>query len=243
MTNENYFEKLNSVNVTEYIEKKGRFNYLSWAYAVRELKKVHPKAYWEVEEYNGAPYAKTEAGCFVKVTVFVDGLPQAQIHPVLDNKNNTIEAPNAFQINTSIQRCLAKAIALHGLGIYIYAGEDLPGHDDSHITHPTPPTQNFKIEETATIPNDDVKCPACKNAALNESDKVIGCSDWKSGCKFSVWKNGSDLNLEDIKTVLSGNNSRTLTFQLKDGSLKDASLYLDGTDIKRGMPVPETAPF
>ena len=110
-------------------------------------------------------------------------------------------------------------------------------------TSATPPTQDFKIEETATIPNDDVKCPACKNAALNESDKVIGCSDWKSGCKFSVWKNGSDLNLEDIKTVLSGNNSRTLTFQLEDGSLKDASLYLDGTDIKRGMPVPETAPF
>jgi hypothetical protein len=68
----------------------------------------------------------TGTGYFVKVTVTVNGVDRTQVHPVLDNRNKTIDDPNAFQVNTSIQRCLAKAIALHGLGLYIFAGEDLP---------------------------------------------------------------------------------------------------------------------
>jgi hypothetical protein len=69
---------------------------------------------------------ETSTGFFVQVTVTVGGVARTQIHPVLDNRNKTLEKPNAFQINTSIQRCLAKAIALHGLGLYIFAGEDVP---------------------------------------------------------------------------------------------------------------------
>ena len=126
----NYFEQLNSIDVSEHTEKKGNFTYLSWAWAVRELLKVDPTATWEVHEWglegNRQPYMQTEAGCFVKVTVWVGGIQKTQVHPVLDNRNQTIEKPNAFQVNTSIQRCLAKAIALHGLGLYIFAGEDLP---------------------------------------------------------------------------------------------------------------------
>jgi hypothetical protein len=130
------FEVLNAVNVNEFTEKKGNFTYLSWAWAVRELLKVDPKATWIVHEYpdgNGydvkqSPYMRTQAGCFVKVTLTVDGIDRAQVHPVLDNRNQTIDEPNAFQVNTSIQRCLAKVIALHGLGLYIYAGEDLPSY-------------------------------------------------------------------------------------------------------------------
>lgn len=129
----NYFEKLNAINVNDFTEKKGQFTYLSWAWAVRELLKVDPEATWEVHEWgiNGSkqPYMQTQAGCFVQVTVYVNGIPRTQVHPVLDNRNQSINEPNAFQINTSIQRCLAKAIALHGLGLYIYAGEDLP-HED-----------------------------------------------------------------------------------------------------------------
>ena len=75
---------------------------------------------------NERPYMQTDAGCFVQVSLTVDGVTRSQIHPVLDNVNKTVMQPNAFQVNTSIQRCLAKVIALHGLGLYIYAGEDLP---------------------------------------------------------------------------------------------------------------------
>ena len=122
----NYFTELDRVDVTRHIEKKGKFSYLSWAYAVRELKKRHPEATWVVHEWEGIPYVKTECGFFVKVTVTVDNIDATQVHPVLDHQNKTVNAPSAFQINTSIQRCLAKAIALHGLGIHLYAGEDLP---------------------------------------------------------------------------------------------------------------------
>ena len=128
-----HFEELNAINVNNYTEKKGRFTYLSWAWAVRELLKVDSEATWEIHEWgiegNRQPYMQTEAGCFVQVTVWVGGIARTQVHPVLDNTNKPIDEPNAFQINTSIQRCLAKAIALHGLGLYIYAGEDLPVED------------------------------------------------------------------------------------------------------------------
>ena len=138
------FKVLDKINVNEFTQKKGQFTYLSWAWAVRELLKVAPDATWKIHEYGdytstvltdgtafsgsgeARPYMKTDSGCFVKVTLTVNDVHRTQIHPVLDHRNQTIKEPNAFQINTSIQRCLAKAIALHGLGLYIYAGEDLP---------------------------------------------------------------------------------------------------------------------
>ena len=103
---------------------------MSLSFAVQELKRACPNARWGVTKAeDGSPFFKTECGYFVDVWVEVDGVSLSQIHPVLDNRNNAIEKPNAFQINTSLQRALAKAIALHGLGLYIYAGEDLPEPD------------------------------------------------------------------------------------------------------------------
>ena len=126
----NVFQVLDKVDVSAKSEKKGMFTYLSWAWAVRELLRVAPDATWEVHEWgiegNRQPYMQTEAGCFVKVSVTVNGVTREQVHPVLDNRNKPIKTPDAFQVNTSIQRCLAKAIALHGLGLYIFRGEDLP---------------------------------------------------------------------------------------------------------------------
>ena len=107
-----------------------------WPYAVAQLRLADPTAFWEVRRFDGLPYLKTEAGYFVEVAVTVQGVTLSQIHPVLDGKNRPIFEPTAFDINTSIQRCLVKAIALHGLGLYIYAGEDLP---DGESVKPTPP--------------------------------------------------------------------------------------------------------
>ena len=126
MTTTNPFQELYAIDVSEHIEKKGQFSYLSWPYAVAELRKRHPTATWEVIRFNGLPYMKTELGYFVEVSVTVDGVTLSQIHPVLDARNKPIAQPTSFDINTSIQRCLVKAIGLHGLGLYIYAGEDLP---------------------------------------------------------------------------------------------------------------------
>ena len=129
------YEKLSKVNVNKHKKKKGQFDYLSWPLAIQELLKICPDASWQVHEYQNedglvAPYMTTNAGCFVRVSVTCDEITRSQVHPVTDNRNQTIAQPTAQDINTSIQRCLAKAIALHGLGLYIYAGEDLPEPDE-----------------------------------------------------------------------------------------------------------------
>ena len=137
---ENSFATLSQINVSDHIEKKGQFAYLSWPFAVAQLRLADPTACWEVKRFNDTPYLKTETGYFVEVAVTVQGITLSQIHPVLDGKNRPIVEPNAFDINTSIQRCLVKAIALHGLGLYIYAGEDLPEVDKPapKVVKPTP---------------------------------------------------------------------------------------------------------
>lgn len=123
---ETTFKKLVTIDCSKHVEKKGKFSYLSWPWAVQMLREAAPDATWEVRRFDGAPYLKSECGVFVEVAVTVGGITLSQIHPVLNGANKPIDNPNAFDINTSIQRCLVKAIALHGLGLYIYAGEDLP---------------------------------------------------------------------------------------------------------------------
>jgi hypothetical protein len=135
---DNYFQKLNSIPVDAHVEKKGEFSYLSWPYAVQQLRLADPVASWEVRRFDGLPYLKTETGYFVEVAVTVQGIMLSQIHPVLDTDNRPIPAPTCFEINTSIQRALVKAIALHGLGLCVYAGEDLP---HSGTVQPAPVSQ------------------------------------------------------------------------------------------------------
>lgn len=129
------FETLNKINVNEFKEKKGNYDYLSWSDAVQYVLSVYPDATWETHEYisetSGCyqPYMKTESGCFVKVSVCIDGITRTEVHAVMDNYNKAILEPTATQINNSIKRCLVKCFALFGLGLYIYRGEDLPEDD------------------------------------------------------------------------------------------------------------------
>ena len=127
----NHFARLNQINISDHLEKKGEFSYLSWPYAVAQLRLADAGAFWEVRRFDGLPFLKTETGYFVEVAVTVQAITLSQIHPVLDGKNRPIFEPTAFDINTSVQRCLVKAIALHGLGLYVYAGEDLPDGENT----------------------------------------------------------------------------------------------------------------
>ncbi len=120
------FEELAKIDCSPYVEKKGKFTYLSWPFAFAELFKRYPKAEIDVREWDGFPAVRGPKGWMVSVAVNIDGVKRTQWHPVLDNNNRTIAEPDVFQFNTSIQRAAVKAIALHGLGLYIYAGEDLP---------------------------------------------------------------------------------------------------------------------
>lgn len=143
----NYFETLQAINVNGNIEKKGKFSYLSWPFAFAELFKRHPKAEIDVAEFNGFPAIHGPKGWMVKVTVTVDGIKRTQWHPVLDNNNRSIAEPDVFQINTSIQRAAVKAIALHGLGLYIYAGEDLPEAPAGDSEAAGKPQDGMRIED------------------------------------------------------------------------------------------------
>ena len=121
------FNKLAAINVNAKVEKKNGLSYLSWAWAVDQLMRADPSAEWEFREWDGKPVLfmpDMTAMVHCKVTAF--GKAKAVFLPVMDHRNKAIQAPDAFAINTAMQRALVKAIALHGLGLYIYAGEDLP---------------------------------------------------------------------------------------------------------------------
>jgi len=135
------FETLNKINVNEFKEKKGNYDYLSWSDAVQYVLSEFPDATWETHEFDvpmnkgedfgwhKCPYMITDSGCFVKVSVTIEGITRTEVHAVMDNYNKAIKEPTATQINNSIKRCLVKCFALFGLGLYIYRGEDLPEDD------------------------------------------------------------------------------------------------------------------
>lgn len=125
----NKFVELSAVNVNEWVERKGKFNYLSWADAVAELLKRDPGATWE---YKDPTYFAETLMVYCSVTAF--GKTMTAQLPVMTGNNKPIPNPDAFAVNTAMQRCLAKAIALHGLGLYIYRGEDIPDAEEVDLT-------------------------------------------------------------------------------------------------------------
>ena len=129
----NYFEKLNNINVNDKTEDRSGLTYLAWAWAWGELKKQYPLSYYTIyENAEGLFYHTDGKTCWVKTGVtVVDGewkLEHIEYLPVMDYRNKSIpvDSVTSFDVNKAIQRSLTKAVARHGLGLYIYAGEDLP---------------------------------------------------------------------------------------------------------------------
>jgi hypothetical protein len=133
-------------NVNEYTEKKNGLTYLSWAGAWGEALKADPAVNFKVEMFDGTPLMMVGGSFMVWVTVTMFGKPVTCMLPVLDYRNKPIATPNAFDVNTSIMRCLVKAIAMHGLGLYIYAGEGAP--EDEEAPKPEP----VKVEAPKPTP-------------------------------------------------------------------------------------------
>lgn len=137
------FEVLNAINCNERTEKKNGLTYLSWAWAWAEVKKNYPNAFYTIYE-NQLPngyvinYFTDGRTAWVKTGVTIEGLEMVEFLPVMDYKNRSIpvEEVTSFDVNKAIQRSLTKACARHGLGLYIYAGEDLPeGETNARNTH------------------------------------------------------------------------------------------------------------
>ena len=123
------FKTLNDINVNEKTEKKGNLTYLSWAWAWSETKKKYPDVSRKVyETESGMNYFSDGRTAWVKVGVLINGIEHVDYLPIMDfrNKSITHDKVTSFDVNKAIQRSTTKALALHGLGLYIYAGEDLP---------------------------------------------------------------------------------------------------------------------
>ena len=132
--------ELLKINVNDHTEKKNGLTYLSWAWAWAEVLAHDPEATWEAVEYlqpdgTSSPCMYMGGGsAMVKTCVTIKGKKRYCLLPVMDHRNKAIQNPDAFQVNTAIMRCMTKAISMHGLGLYIYAGEDLP--EDGNKTEP-----------------------------------------------------------------------------------------------------------
>ena len=119
--------ELLKINVNDHTERKGNLTYLSWAWAWAEVLKIDPTARYTVHEWADMPVCYLRNGtAMVKVSVEIKGDIKTCLLPVMDNRNRSIADPDSFAVNTAIMRCLTKCIALFGLGLYIFAGEDLP---------------------------------------------------------------------------------------------------------------------
>lgn len=155
-TNKSVFSTLNAVNCNEHTEKKNNLTYLSWAWAWAEVKKLYPNAsytiYENAQQWNYFTDGKT---CWVKTGVTIEGLEHIEYLPVMDFRNNSIPADKvtSFDVNKAIQRSLTKACARHGLGLYIYAGEDLPEDEQ-------PAQQTTEMQIVALI----AQANSCKTA-------------------------------------------------------------------------------
>jgi Fe2+ transport system protein B len=147
----NHYKELAAIDVSKYVEKKGphKLDYLSWAVAVDFLMKADPTATWQFND----PQCFAET-LMVSCTVTAFGKPITMHLPVMDHTNKAVKNPDAFIVNKNMMRCLVKAIACHGLGISVYAGEDLPNEE---------PAKEVKVAETVIVDN---------ITAINEAENI-----------------------------------------------------------------------
>ena len=148
------FQVLSSVNVNGHTEKKNGLTYLSWAWAWAEVKKAYPNATYTIyENADGWCYHTDGRTAWVKTGVTIEGIEYIEYLPVMDHRNKSIPLKDitSFDVNKAIQRSLTKACARHGLGLYIYAGEDLPdGEAPEKPAQPARRTGAAKAANTAS---------------------------------------------------------------------------------------------
>lgn len=166
--------ELLKINVNDHTERKNGLTYLSWAWAWAEVLKLDPQATWVAHTYGpqGAeePCMRVGKTAMVHVSVTIKGLRRECMLPVMDHRNKAIQDPDAFAVNTAIMRCLAKAIAMHGLGLYIYAGEDLPEQDEPKATDGKP--AEVKPLKPGVISATDGAADALQEQERNEMTEV-----------------------------------------------------------------------
>jgi hypothetical protein len=197
------FKELSKINVNQHTEKKNGLTYLSWAWAVSQLLEQDPTATWSY----GEPI-KFGDTLMVFCTVTAFGKSMTSQLPVIDFRNKAIPNPDAMAVNTAMQRCLAKAIALHGIGLYIYAGEDLPEEDKVQAPQKVTPTagagddmpeedkqyvRDQALEIIADFEMDNVEAAHDRAALLNNDQKVYLWTLLDSKVRAAIKKHAQSL--------------------------------------------------
>ncbi len=205
------FATLSAINLNDKVEKKKDLTYLSWTYAWAEVKKHYPEAQYEVKFFDGYPFVEDDnLGYMVFTTVTIDGQTHMMWLPVMDGANKsmkseeytydtrygqkTVEKASMFDINKTIMRCLVKNLAMFGLGIYIFAGEDLPEGDST---------------------------PTAQVTTNAKSELVVGDVNWSKVAKFVA--DNKQLTLEAIlqqlgrKYDISADTKKELAKLLSNG--------------------------
>lgn len=187
--------ELLKINVNDHAEKKNGLTYLSWAWAWAEVLKIDPQATWDAVEFDKLPACFLPDGsAMVKTVVTIKGHAKSCWLPVMNHRNQAIKSPDAFAINTALVRCLTKTISMHGLGLYIYAGEDLPEGEDA----PEPPK---KVITTPTAGAQDEVTPEELQSLQELAMEVIAlCGEGKPGDALSAMRRQNLTN--EQKTAL-----------------------------------------
>ena len=165
-------QELLQLNVNEHTEKKANLTYLSWAWAWAEALKADAKASFKVEMFGDKCFMDINGTAMVWVTVTMFDKPMTCQLPVMDHRNKAIQSPDAFQVNTAIMRCMTKALSLHGLGLYIYNGDDLPSFIEPESTiEEDSMTELFTAIQSATT-QDELKLAYKIAYAACDGDKA-----------------------------------------------------------------------
>lgn len=200
------FQQLRAINVNAHVEKKNGFNYLSWAWALDVMYQFDDNATFTFPERE----AFLDGSVMIYCDVTIKGKTKRGFLPVMDNKNNALKNPDARKISDSMQRCLVKTISLHGLGLSLYAGEDLP--DESKETEVAKPKTQPKAE-TKPFTGDEFSALLKLIKAANSADELK--IDWD---KFNSAK--SRMTVEMISTLTNAKNAKKVELENKemDGS-------------------------
>ena len=174
------WKTLSSINVNEHTERKGNLTYLSWAWAWAVTKQHYPDATYSFQESE----IHADGTMTVHCTVTIGQLSHEMWLPVMDHRNNAVANPNAFQINTAKMRCLTKGLSMHGLGAYIYAGEDLPAPEpEKSYEDWCAENKDSILAVKAGIANEDLASAAEAWFELdNETKQALWKAPSKGGC-------------------------------------------------------------
>jgi len=174
------WKTLSSINVNEHTERKGNLTYLSWAWAWAVTKQHYPDATYSFQESE----IHADGTMTVHCAVTIDQLSHEMWLPVMDHRNNAVANPNAFQINTAKMRCLTKGLSMHGLGAYIYAGEDLPAPEpEKSYEDWCAENKESILAVKAGIANEDLASAAEAWFELdNETKQALWKAPSKGGC-------------------------------------------------------------